>query len=201
MEGVVQQAIDRDHKHVRDIESYLSLRRKTIGTKPSYGLIDLHFNIPDYMVQHPHVEHMSDLATDMISMCNDMYSYNKEQATGEADHNLITVVMRQLGVSLEEAYAWVAAYHDDVMEEFLDLYETLPWFPDEPESTNQELREYVYGLGDWVRANERWSFEVCLFGSLFSWLCFFRVSELTLDSVNRAEDTLVTWAWLSSIPV
>ncbi|KAM7192315.1 terpene cyclase [Naviculisporaceae sp. PSN 640] len=159
MDGVVQQAIDRDQQHIRDVETYFALRRQTIGTAPSYGLLDMHFNIPDYMIQHPHVQHMSDLATDMISMCNDLYSYNKEQATGEADHNLITVVMHQFGLTLHEAYEWVGSYHDDVLEEFIDLYETLPWFPNESEATNQELREYVNGLGDWVRANERWSFE------------------------------------------
>lgn len=161
MDGIVQQAIDRDQHHIRDVDTYFALRRQTIGTAPSYGLIDMYFNIPDHMIQHPHVQDMSDLATDMISMCNDIYSYNKEQAAGEADHNLITVVMHQFGLSLHEAFEWVAAYHADILEKFVKLYDSLPWFPAESETTNQELREYAYGLGDWVRANERWSFEVC----------------------------------------
>jgi hypothetical protein len=159
-DGVVQQAADRDRKHINSIESYFPLRRLTIGTPPAYGLIDLYLNIPDYMIEHPTVQRLSDLATDMISMCNDLYSYNIEQARGDGDHNLVTVVMNDLGLSVEHAYEWIGRHHDDVLNEFLTLYANLPWFPYESEITNAELREYVYGLGDWVRANERWSFEV-----------------------------------------
>jgi hypothetical protein len=44
--------------------------------------------------------------------------------------------------------------------EFLSLYEYPPNFPDESDEVNKEVRAYLYGLGNWVRTNECWSFEV-----------------------------------------
>jgi len=82
------------------------------------------------------------------------------QSRDDADHNLVTVVMNEKGLSLQETYDWIGRYHDDVADEFLRLYKDLPSFPDESEQVNREIREYVYGLGNWVRTNERWSFEV-----------------------------------------
>ncbi len=65
-----------------------------------------------------------------------------------------------MGVDVGQAYEWIGRYHEDVMKEFLVLYEGLPWFEGESDPTNIELREYVYGEGDWVRVNEAWSVEV-----------------------------------------
>jgi Delta6-protoilludene synthase len=63
---------------VRDIQSYFDLRRETIGTLPSFALIELHMNIPDHVMSHPTVQSMTDLCTDMVNMGNDLYSYNVE---------------------------------------------------------------------------------------------------------------------------
>jgi hypothetical protein len=82
------------------------------------------------------------------------------QARGDEGHNLVTVVMNELGLSLQEAYDWIGCYHDNVANEFLALYKDLPSFPEESETVNREIREYAYGLGNWVRTNECWSFEV-----------------------------------------
>lgn len=76
---MVQQSRDRgDHRRVRDIESYFDLRRETIGTLPSFALMELHMNIPDHVMSHPTVQRMTTLCTDMVSMGNDLYSYNAE---------------------------------------------------------------------------------------------------------------------------
>src|SRR5262245_36019531 len=77
-DAVVQQSSDRNCGHVRDIKSYFSLRRETIGTLPSFALIELHFNIPDRVMEHPTIQRLTDLCTDMISIGNDLYSYNAE---------------------------------------------------------------------------------------------------------------------------
>lgn len=78
-DAVVQQSCDRgDHRRVRDIQSYFDLRRETIGTLPSFALMELHMNIPDHVMSHPAVQRMTDLCTDMVSMGNDLFSYNAE---------------------------------------------------------------------------------------------------------------------------
>ncbi|KAK1834411.1 terpenoid synthase [Podospora conica] len=161
-DAVVQQSRDRGHHRVRDIQSYFILRRDTIGTLPSFALIELHMNIPDHVMNHPSVQRMTDLCTDMVSIGNDLYSYNAERSRDDADHNLVTVVMKELGLSVQETYDWIGRYHDGVAAEFLALYEGLPVFSEETDDVNREIREYIHGLGNWVRTNECWSFEVCL---------------------------------------
>ncbi|KAK0622812.1 terpenoid synthase [Immersiella caudata] len=158
-DAVVQQSRDRGNHCIRNIKSYFPLRRDTIGTLPSFAAIELHFNIPDHVMNHPTIQRMTDLCTDMVSIGNDLYSYDKEQSRDDADHNLVTVVMKEKGLSLQETYDWIGRYHDDVADEFLRLYKDLPPFPDESEQVNREIWEYVYGLGNWVRTNECWSFE------------------------------------------
>jgi len=76
--------------------------------------------------------------------------------------------MNELGFSLQETFDWIGRYHDGVATEFLALYNDLPPFPDESDDVNREIREYAYGLGNWVRTNESWSFEVCLSPVLLS---------------------------------
>lgn len=68
--------------------------------------------------------------------------------------------MQELELSVQDAFDWIGRYHDGAAREFLGLYDDLPVFSEETEGVNSEIREYVYGLGNWVRANECWSFEV-----------------------------------------
>jgi len=77
-DSVVQQSSDRNRGYTRDIESYLLLRRETIGAFPSFAIIELHFNIPDHVMEHPTLRRLGDLCSDMISIGNDLYSYNVE---------------------------------------------------------------------------------------------------------------------------
>jgi len=118
------------------------------------------------MIQHPTVERLAVLSADLIAMGNDLYSYNKEQACGDDSHNLVTVVMNELGLEVQDAFDWIGRCNDGMIEEFLALYEDLPVFEDESETANRELRVYVDGIGNWVRGNDQWSFEVSL-----TWCC------------------------------
>lgn len=77
-DAVVQQSLDRDTSYIHSIDSYFPLRRQTIGTLPSFSLIELKFNIPNHVMFHPTIQRLVDLCTDLISIGNDMYSYNAE---------------------------------------------------------------------------------------------------------------------------
>lgn len=83
-------------------------------------------------------------------------SYNKEQATGDDRHNVLTVVMRQFDLDLSSGIDWVAAYHRDVEVKFFD---TLRRMPSWGEDIDGQVAEYAQGLALWPRANECWSFE------------------------------------------
>jgi len=70
MDSVVQQAEDRDNKHIRTVESYLEVRRDTIGAKPSFALLELEMDLPDDVFNHPTLEKLRMLVIDMLCIGN-----------------------------------------------------------------------------------------------------------------------------------
>lgn len=83
-------------------------------------------------------------------------SYNVEQAKGDDAHNVVTIVMHQFHVGVHDAMDVIAEWHQRLADEFLALYRALPsWGPE----IDAQLVRYVDGIGNWVRANDAWSFE------------------------------------------
>ena len=86
-----------------------------------------------------------------------MLSYNKEQATGDDRHNIVTIVMREYGLNLPEAMDWVAKYHGKLQAKFIDDIAKLPSWGKE---IDEQVAEYINcGLARWPRANYWWTFE------------------------------------------
>lgn len=77
---------------------------------------------------------------------------------GDEGHNLVTVVMNQLHVSPQTAFNHISDLYDEITTQFLDEWKKIPTFEG---PLDLEVRTYCYGLGNWVRANNSWSFEVC----------------------------------------
>jgi hypothetical protein len=70
LEGVVQQAIDRSGHHIRDIQSYFEVRRKSIGATSAFALLELGLDIPDEVISHPTIQDMEMASIDMIFLNN-----------------------------------------------------------------------------------------------------------------------------------
>ncbi|KAF8904746.1 isoprenoid synthase domain-containing protein [Gymnopilus junonius] len=145
LESVVEQAADRDNDHIRTVEEYLRNRRENIGARPSYVPMELGFDFPDEVFYHPVIVELSIHIADLIILDNDIASYNKEQATGDDRHNILTIVMHQFNVDLEGAMAWVVEYHKEC--HLGDLKLTGKW------------RNTFTGLANWPRCNDCWNFE------------------------------------------
>ena len=69
-QAVVQQAQDRYDKHVRTVDEYFSVRRDTIGAKPSFAILELDLNLPQEVLDHPVIKEMEILSIDMILLGN-----------------------------------------------------------------------------------------------------------------------------------
>jgi Delta6-protoilludene synthase len=83
-------------------------------------------------------------------------SYNIEQARGDDTHNILTVVMRELKIDLEASLTWVCEYHEQLERKFYECCDKIPRWG---EPIDSEVARYCEGLGNWVRANDQWSFE------------------------------------------
>lgn len=99
----VKQASDRDANVHHSTALYLSRRRINIGAEPSFVIFKLGLSLPDSVKNHPVILELRALETDMTIytnvsnschnsprnselitlQCQDMHSYNKEQAVGD----------------------------------------------------------------------------------------------------------------------
>ncbi|KAF8484312.1 terpenoid synthase [Gautieria morchelliformis] len=156
LESVIQQAIDRDTNTIRTIDSYFQNRRENIGARPSYVPMELDLDLPDEVFYHPVIVELSIYIADLIILGNDIASYNKEQATGDDRHNIITVAMHEYNIDTNGAMAWVANRHAETETKFLDGLKRVPsWGPE----MDRQVQQYLYGLANWPRCNDCWNFE------------------------------------------
>lgn len=87
---------------------------------------------------------------------NDIASYNKEQAAGNEEHNVITIVMSELGLDIGSAMAWAAHYHAGVQKRYIDGLAKVPsWGP----SIDVLVKEYIDQNVMWARGNHSWYYE------------------------------------------
>jgi hypothetical protein len=68
--AVHEQAVDRDEGRVRSIAEYLEVRRGTIGIRPSFDFILLTEDLPDEVVEHPHIQKLALAAIDLNILVN-----------------------------------------------------------------------------------------------------------------------------------
>jgi len=154
--SVVEQAHDRTHGTQRDIATYFDLRRETIGATSAFALLEMNMNLPDHVLQHPIIVALTRTCIDLIILGNDLYSYNVEQARGDEEHNLLTIVMKELSIDVHGAIDWLESLNAKLVVQYASLYQRVPSWR---EPIDSQLREYVHGIANWVRANEEWSFE------------------------------------------
>ncbi|KAI0050090.1 terpenoid synthase [Auriscalpium vulgare] len=155
-DAVVAEARDRDETRVRSIDEYFKIRRFTVAAEPSGIPSELAMDIPDEVAFHPTVVKLRQMVTDVILLDNDLCSYNKEQAKGEELHNILTVVMAELGVDFIGALEWLEKRHTELNNAIIETWESLPAWN---EDIRDDVDKYLLGLVGWVRANDSWNFE------------------------------------------
>ncbi|CCM04069.1 uncharacterized protein FIBRA_06228 [Fibroporia radiculosa] len=186
LESVVSQAADRDSGVIRDVDSYLANRRENIGARPSYVPLELGIELPDEVFYHPVIVELSIHIADLIIFDNDLASYNKEQAHGDDQHNILTVIMHQYNYDIDKAMAWLADFHAEVETKFLDGLKRVPsWGP----AIDRQVEEYLLGLANWPRCNDCWNFESGrYFGSKGLEIQKTRTVQLMPKKVNHDRD-------------
>ncbi|KAG7441663.1 terpenoid synthase [Guyanagaster necrorhizus] len=154
--AVVQEAEERECHHIRNVEDYFDIRRQTVGIYPAHALIELGYDLPDEVFNHPTVVALRRLGVDMFILDNDLASYNKEQALEECPHNILICVMNELKCDLHAALSWVEDCYRSTRNKFLMLWTEIPsWGPE----TDAIAALYLHGIANWVRGNECWNFE------------------------------------------
>ncbi|KAG1902512.1 isoprenoid synthase domain-containing protein [Suillus fuscotomentosus] len=116
LHSVVVKALDREQGRRRSLDDYLKLRQYTAGLIPCLFIYEMGVDLPDEVFYHPVIMDLAECLSYLISIDNDMVSYNKEQAVGNEGHSMISIVMVELGLDISGAMAWAAHYHTEVQK-------------------------------------------------------------------------------------
>lgn len=151
----------------------MDIRRNNVGAKPAFTLLEMDMEIPQDIFDHKSLVTLRECTIDMLCLANvgfppipfaqspdfplqDLYSFNVEQAKGD-DHNIVTLIMLHEKLNIHQAIEYVATMHNQLADQFQGVYSTLPSFGSP--GADAMVHKYVDGLGNWIRANECWSFE------------------------------------------
>jgi hypothetical protein len=83
----------------------------------------------------------------------------RQSRPGHETHNYVSALMAEEGLSVQDAMDRAGQFHDELVDSFLAEVNNVPYFIEESELINDEVRQYIHALGNWVRACDQWSFE------------------------------------------
>ncbi|KAG6854388.1 hypothetical protein C0991_007379 [Blastosporella zonata] len=155
---VVREAELREGGQVLDIDAFIALRRENSAVRLCFGLIEYCFgtDLPDEVFNNSVFMEIYWAACDLVCWANDVYSYDMEQSKGISGNNIITVLMENNGMTLQEASDHVGEYSKELMDRFVSAQARLPSWGT---TVDSEVARYIQGLGCWVKGNLDWSFE------------------------------------------
>lgn len=169
MDSLLSKAQDRAYTHYRDLESYVELRRSTIGIRPLCDLLLLHKDYPPSILEHPHLMEVERLSLDMIALSQvsdwlsqkialllivrdqDICSYNEQQASHDDTHNIVGIYRHENACSIQEALSCGAERCVEASSQFIAALNDLP-------PCLESLRWYFDELGFMAIGNHDWSF-------------------------------------------
>ncbi|KAB1908861.1 terpene synthase [Micromonospora sp. AMSO31t] len=151
--ALLWEAANREHRRVPGVAEYVQMRRHTGGARPSFTLTDLaqpHVPGPDRRAE-PALAALDALAADLVCWCNDLFSYDKERATGPDAHNLVTTIAGEAGRGEEAALRAAATRFNESLAAYAERDAALAATGDEG------VRAFLTTRRNWIRATYDWS--------------------------------------------
>ncbi|KAG8898776.1 hypothetical protein FRB99_007176 [Tulasnella sp. 403] len=157
LQAVHEQVVRRAEDQVYDIEGFIKLRRDTGAVKMCFAMGEFGSNlrIPDEVFEHPSMRVLEDAANDVIILCNDIFSFNNEQAQDDA-MNLVQVARRDKGLDIQNAIDFVG----DLIASRIQLYQTTKRsFPKWGDVVDKEVLGYFKVFENWMIGSIHWSLQ------------------------------------------
>ncbi|MEU4481403.1 terpene synthase [Micromonospora sp. NPDC023966] len=151
--ALLWEAANREHGRVPGVAEYVQMRRHTGGVRPSFTLTDLaHPERSDPGSRaDPALADLDALATDLVCWCNDLFSYDKERATGPDAHNLVTTIAGETGQGEEAALRAAATRFNAVLAAYVGRDAALA------ATADPGVRALLDTRRNWIRATYDWS--------------------------------------------
>ncbi|KAL0958948.1 hypothetical protein HGRIS_014262 [Hohenbuehelia grisea] len=161
--GMVEEATQREEAVPSHgtVEDYIRVRRTTIGIEPVLilGQWARNIDLPEEILRSEHVGVMVEATIDMVFLANDIYSYKKERQAQAAQHNIITIALRE---GIAAGYQGCVDYANQLIQAaalqfeqgLLQLEASAMWA-----EHGDNLQKYAENMMDWVVGNIEWSLQ------------------------------------------
>lgn len=102
--GNLVEALPRERHSLNTLDEYVTFRRQTIATCPVYDMSERsqQFEISQVAFPTPQIQTMRDLTTDVVTLCNDVASVEKEECRNDVI-NAVLLLERTQGLSRDAA--------------------------------------------------------------------------------------------------
>ena len=178
LKSIIVEAEDRVTSNLKTVNDYIIVRRNTVAAKPIFSFLGLGLHIPNEVFDNPFIISLLENATDLILISNvsyliifdggvlpdahlswilkDMHSYRFELSRGLAGHNIITVIMEEYHLDLQQALYWLSGYASKTIFNFLASRHALPSWG---EKVDQAVTVYIDRVVRSVRGSDAWHYE------------------------------------------
>jgi hypothetical protein len=157
--GQLGEVVNRAHERKPDAESHLRQRVATTSCPVLCDLIEstAGFELPCEAWHMPVMYEIRQLASEIVSITNDLVSAEKEEAAGDTDNNLLLILENQEGYSRLEAIEKLRQMTHRRFERFLRLEQQVPDIDDVLDDVGRvAIRRYLQGLHDLVAGDNEW---------------------------------------------
>ncbi|KLO13041.1 terpenoid synthase [Schizopora paradoxa] len=140
------------------IESFVHIRRENSAVRVCFALFEyIHgMELPDDVFENPVFMRLYWQGVDVVWLANDLYSYSMERARGLEGNNMLTIAMKEKGLSMQGAADYVGGEVTLRMNQFLADQKELPSFG---EVVDKDVQKYIFSMSQWQVGNMVWSFQ------------------------------------------
>ncbi|KAI1107633.1 Presilphiperfolan-8-beta-ol synthase [Jackrogersella minutella] len=151
----VQQKV-RGEALSRDVQTYMHVRRGTIGSYPAIMIAEYcqGIQLPENVHSHDSLQECMRISSELIVLVNDILSYRKDLELG-VEHNLISLLMKQ-GMSLQQAVDKIGTMIDNCYKRW---YTTLAEIPSYGEEIDRQVLLFIEVCRYLALGNLHWSFK------------------------------------------
>ncbi|WP_342329028.1 hypothetical protein [Pedobacter sp. FW305-3-2-15-E-R2A2] len=155
--GLERELIYKHRKTFPSVEECIAIREDSLCLFPFLELADVETKLPlpAEIYGHPVIQRLKALASRMMVYYNEVQSVIKDEATDSIYYNVVKAIQHNRSISLEEACLEDLRIHNEALEEFLYLQNSLPDFGEWQDAVINRIHYISMTLSGWKNVSAK----------------------------------------------